>query len=379
MTDTLDRSRTRPQPKAGILEITPYVGGRAKAPGFDEPIKLSSNENALGCSPLAVAAYEAAGAKLSLYPDGRANALRQAVAGRFGLEPERLIFGCGSDEIFTLVCQVYCEPGDNVVQGEYGFLAYAIAARAVQAEVRLAPEPNLRLDVDAVLAQVDARTRVVFVANPSNPTGTSNTREEIERLHHGLPGDVVLLLDGAYAEFATDPDYSDGLALAREANNVIVTRTFSKAYGLAALRIGWGYGPVEMIQALDRIRAPFNVNSPGEAAAVAALGDEAFLDRSRALVQTWRPWLAQQLGGLGLETTPSQANFLLVRFPRTPGRSAAEAEDFLAAHGVLVRALGAYGIDDALRITIGLEAQNRAVVAALEAFLRGNAPVAPGR
>ncbi len=240
---TLDTMTRRPKPKAGILDIAPYVGGKAKAAGFAEPIKLSSNENALGCSPLARVAYEAAASRLHMYPDGQANGLRTAVAKRFGLEPERLIFGCGSDEIFTLLCQVYCEPGDNVIQGEHGFLAYRIAARAAQASVRFAPEPAVKLDVEQVLARVDDRTRVVFVANPSNPTGTWNTRSEIDRLYRALPSSVILVLDGAYAEFADDPEFDDSLDLARGAENIVVCRTFSKAYGLAGVEGRLGLCP----------------------------------------------------------------------------------------------------------------------------------------
>jgi histidinol-phosphate aminotransferase len=365
---------SKPAPKAGILEISPYVGGKAKAAGFAHPIKLSSNENILGCSPKASAAYAAAAEHLNLYPDGRADALRAAIAAKFGLEPERLLFGCGSDELFSLVCQTYCEPGDNIVQGQYGFLAYRIAGRAAQAEVRFAPEPELKLDVDQVLAQVDARTKVVFIANPSNPTGTWNSRLEIERLHAGLPAHTILVLDGAYAEFASSPDYTDGLDLARDADNILVTRTFSKAYGLAALRVGWGYAPVAIADAIDRIRPPFNVNIPAQAAAIAALDDDDFIARSKELVETWRPWLAQQLGGLGLETVPSEGNFLLTLFPQTPGRTAAEAEAYLASRGVLVRAVAGYGIPHGLRITVGREADNRALVAGLEAFLGVCAP-----
>jgi histidinol-phosphate aminotransferase len=360
---------SKPAPKAGILDISPYVGGKAKAEGFAHPIKLSSNENVLGCSPKASAAYAAAAEQLHIYPDGRADALRAAVAAKYGLEPERLLFGCGSDELFSLVCQTFCEPGDNVVQGQYGFLAYRIAGRAAQAEVRFAPEPELKLDVDQVLAQVDARTKVVFVANPSNPTGTWNTREEIDRLHAGLPAHTILVLDGAYAEFVSSPDYTDGLDLARGADNILVTRTFSKAFGLAALRVGWGYAPEAIADAIDRIRPPFNVNIPAQAAAIAALQDDDFIARSKALVETWRPWLAQQLGGLGLETIPSEGNFLLTLFPQTPGRTAAEAEAFLASRGVLVRAVAGYGLPDGLRITVGREPDNRALIAGLEAFL----------
>jgi histidinol-phosphate aminotransferase len=367
----------QPTPKAGMLDISPYVGGKSKAVGFANPIKLSSNENILGCSPKALAAYAAAAEQLHLYPDGRAEALRAAVAAKFALDSERLLFGCGSDELFSLICQAYCEPGDNIVQGQYGFLAYRIAGRAAQAEVRFAPEPEFKLDVDQVLAQVDARTKVVFVANPSNPTGAWNPRVEIEQLHAGLPAHTLLVLDGAYAEFAASADYTDGLDLARASDNIVVTRTFSKAYGLAALRVGWAYAPLAVAEVIDRIRPPFNVSLPAQAAAVAALADEDFIVQSRMLVETWRPWLAQQLGGLGLETLPSSGNFLLVLFPQTPGRTAAEAEAFLASRGVLVRAVAGYGIPQGLRITIGREADNRAVVAGLEAFL-AEAATAPG-
>ena len=373
MSDTLDLAppKAAPRPKPGILDISPYVGGKAKAQGFAHPLKLSSNENILGCSPAALNAYGAAAERLNLYPDGRSDGLRAAIAAKYGLEPERLIFGCGSDELFTLLCQVYCEPGDNVVQGQYGFLAYRIAGQAAQAEVRFAPEPRYTLDVDEVLRQVDSRTRVVFVANPANPTGGWTTRAEIARLHQALPPATVLCLDGAYAEFVDDPAWCDGLERARGAANVMATRTFSKAYGLAGLRVGWGYAPATMIDALDRIRAPFNVNVPAQAAALAALGDDDFLQRSHALVLAERPKLADGLEALGLAVTPSQGNFVMACFPSEPGRTAAEAEAALAANGVLVRGLAGYGVPTGLRITVGLPAHNRRVVELLDAFLSG--------
>ena len=373
MSDTLDLAppKAAPRPKPGILDISPYVGGKAKAQGFAHPLKLSSNENILGCSPAALQAYGAAAERLNLYPDGRSDGLRAAISAKYGLEPERLIFGCGSDELFTLLCQVYCEPGDNVVQGQYGFLAYRIAARAAQAEVRFAPEPRYTLEVDEVLRQVDARTRVVFVANPANPTGGWTSRAEIARLHQALPPTTVLCLDGAYAEFVDDPAWCDGLERARGAANVMATRTFSKAYGLAGLRVGWGYAPAAVIDALDRIRAPFNVNIPAQAAALAALGDDDFLQRSHALVRAERPRLADGLEALGLAVAPSQGNFVMARFPSEPGRTAAEAEAALAANGVLVRGLAGYGVPTGLRITVGLPEHNRRVVELLDAFLSG--------
>lgn len=373
MTDTpvLDRGAAqRPTPKPGILDIAPYVPGKAKVEGVEHPLKLSANENILGSSEKAREAFAGAIDQLHMYPEGRSNMLRAAIGEKYGLEPERLLFGCGSDEIFQLINQTFLEPGDNIVQGQYGFGAYAIGARACQAEVRFAPEKDYRIDVDELLKLVDHRTRVVFVANPGNPTGTWVGGAEIRRLHAALPPSVILVLDGAYAEFVDDPGFEDGAAMVREFDNVVMTRTFSKLHGLAALRVGWAYMPEEMASAVDRIRLPFNVNIPAQLAAVAALGDDDFQARSLALVAQWRPWLAQQLGGMGLEAVPSAANFILVGFPKTPGKTAREAEAFLASRGIIVRGVTGYGLPDHLRMTIGLEAHNRALVEALADFMK---------
>jgi histidinol-phosphate aminotransferase len=367
--DAPNRSADRPEPKPGILDIQAYVPGKSRAEGVAEPIKLSSNENILGCSDKAREAYLAAAGRLHLYPDSRTGILRTAIAERYDLEPERLVFGCGTDEVFVLLNQVYLEPGDNIVMGQYGFAAYAIGARACQGEVRRAPESNFTVAPFEMLDQVDERTRLMFIANPANPTGTFIGRDQIEALHAALPPHVILVLDGAYAEFATDPSFDDGLDLARGAQNLVVTHTFSKIHGLASLRVGWAYCPLPVAQAIDRIRLPFNTSIAAQEAAVASLGDEAFARASLEHVERWRPWLAQQLGGLGLEVTPSAANFILVGFPHAPGRTAAEAEAFLASRGLLVRGLGNYGLGDRLRITIGLEAHNRALIEALREFL----------
>ena len=365
-------NKSRPEAKAGILAIQAYVPGKSKlADPTIVPVKLSSNENALGTSPHAIAAHVEAASKLNVYPDSRCNALRAAIAEHFRLEPERLVFGCGSDEIFAILNQVYLEPGDNIIMGQYGFSAYAIGARACQAEVRFADEPKLTTHVDNMLALVDERTRLVFFANPSNPTGTILPDAEVRRLHAGLPKDVILVIDGAYSEFCAAPEFSDGLDLARTAENVVVTRTFSKLHGLAALRTGWAYGPLHVIEALDRIRLPFNVVLPGQDAAIAALKDEDFQKRSLDLVHTWLPWLTQQLGGLGLDVTPSHANFVLVTFPARPGKGAAEAEAFLAERGLIVRGVANYGLPQSLRISVGLEEHNRAVIDGLSDFLKG--------
>lgn len=373
MSDIMQASAARqdrvPQPKAGILDIGVYKPGKGAADGVADPIKLSSNENMLGYSDAARTAFLNAAANLQTYPDGGADILRSAVAAKFGLEEDRLIFGAGSDDLFALLNQMMLTPGDNIVQGQYCYIAYAIGAQANQAEVRYAPERDYTVDVDAMAAMIDDRTRVVYLANPGNPTGTYVTGAEVRRLHAAIPSDVVLLLDGAYAEFVDDPAYEDGLALARESDNVIVTRTFSKLHGLAGLRVGWGYGSERLIDAMNRIRLPFNVNAPAQAAAAAALGDTAFQHASLDLVARWRPWLTEALEAIGLEVVRSQTNFLLVGFPETEGKTAADAEAYLARNGLLVRPVGFYGLGRHLRITIGLEEHNHAVVRVLKAFL----------
>lgn len=356
-----------PQPKPGILDIAPYVGGKSKIDGVAEPMKLSSNENALGAGEKARAAYQAAVGAIHVYPDGRAAKLRDAVADHHGLEPERLIFGNGSDEVFALLNQTYLTPGDNIVTGQYGFLAYRISALANQAQVKLAPEPGFKAEVDALLEQVDDRTRIVYISSPSNPTGSYNTAEETRRLHAALPPHVLLVIDEAYAEFVAAPDWETSFGLAREAANVVVTRTFSKIHGLGGLRIGFGYAPLSVAEAVDRIRLPFNVSVPGLEAAVAALGDDAHQKASRDLVETWRPRLIQAIKGFGFEVFPSAGNFVLVRFPDEK-RSAAAANDYLHTKGIIVRPVGGYGLHDCLRITVGTEDQNRAVLDALSEF-----------
>jgi histidinol-phosphate aminotransferase len=367
-----DRARAaRPLPKPGIMDIHAYVPGKAKAEGIANPIKLSANENVLGSSEKAREVYAAAAGELHVYPDSRTTILRQAIAEQYGLEPERLIFGCGSDEVFAILNQTFLEPGDNIVQGEFAFAAFAIGAYACQAEVKIAREPDYRIDVDEILKVVDDRTRLVFLANPGNPTGTWIPFSEVRRLHEALPPSVVLVLDGAYSEFALDPSFNDGLEYARTADNIVVTHTFSKLHGLAALRVGWGYGPTEIISAMDRIRLPFNTSIPAQRCAVAALADEDFQRRSIALVEQWRPWFEQQLGGLGLDVVrPSAANFVLVGFPKVAGRTAGEAEAYLSSKGLLVRQVTNYGLPDHLRITIGLEEHNRAVLEALTDFFQ---------
>lgn len=364
-----DATAGGPTPKPGILDIAPYVGGKSAIAGVAEPMKLSSNENMLGAGEKARVAYEAAVRNIHVYPDGRATKLRAAVAETHGLEPERLIFGNGSDEVFALLNQTYLQPGDNIVTGQYGFLAYRISAKACEAEVKLAPEPNYKAEVDALLAQVDDRTKIVYVSNPSNPTGSWNSGEEIRRLHAALPDHVLLVVDEAYAEYVTEPDWETSFGLARDAANIVVTRTFSKIHGLGGLRIGFGYAPLAVAEAVDRIRLPFNVSVPGLEAATAALSDEAHQTASRELISAWKPRLTQAIRGFGLEVLPSAGNFVLVIFDSAERATA--ANDYLNAKGIIVRPVGGYGLPQALRITIGTEDQNRAVIDALSEFAAG--------
>jgi histidinol-phosphate aminotransferase len=355
-----------PTPKPGILDIAPYVGGKSSIAGVAEPMKLSSNENMLGAGEKARAAYEAAVRNIHIYPDGRATKLRTAAAEHHGLEPERLIFGNGSDEVFALLNQTYLTAGDNIVCGQYGFLAYRISAKACEAEVKLAPEPGYKAEVDALLEQVDERTKIVYVSNPSNPTGSYNSAEEIRRLHAALPAHIILVIDEAYAEYVTEPDWESAFGLARDADNIVVTRTFSKIHGLGGLRIGFGYAPLKVAEAIDRIRLPFNVSVPGLEAATAALSDEAHQKASRDLVSTWKPRLTQAIRGFGFDVLSSAGNFVLVIFKDV--EEATAASDYLNLKGIIVRPVGGYGLPQALRITIGTEDQNRAVIDALSEF-----------
>ena len=364
----------RPEPRAGVLAIDAYVPGKSHAPGVEKVYKLSSNETPLGPSAKAVAAFLEAGRKLEDYPDGAARVLREAIAKANGLDPERIICGAGSDEILNLVAHAYVGPGDEVVFCEHGFLVYRIATLAAGGTPVVAKERDLTADVDAMLACVSPRTKVVFLANPNNPTGTYLPFDEVRRLHAGLPPHVLLVLDAAYAEYVRRNDYETGLELALSADNVLMARTFSKIHGLAALRIGWAVGPAHVIDAMNRIRGPFNMNAPALLAGAAAIADAAHVEKSVAHNEAWLPWLTAEIEKLGLKVTPSVANFVLIHFPKTPGRTAAEADAFLMKRGLVLRRVSAYGLPDSLRLTVGSEEANRLVVAALADFMAGSAP-----
>ncbi len=360
-----------PVPLPNILGIDPYVPGKSKGTGEGKVHKLSSNETPLGPSPLALAAFARAATTLELYPDGGATALRQAIAGRYGLDAARIVCGCGSDDLLHLIAQAYIGPGDEAVITAHGFLVYKIAVQAAGGSVAVAEERACTADVDAILAKIGPRTRIVFLANPNNPTGTYVPHSEVKRLHAALPGHVLLVLDAAYAEYVRTNDYSSGLELVSTSDNVVMTRTFSKIHGLAALRLGWCYGPASVCDALNRIRGPFNVNGPALEAGIAAIADSAHMTAAVEHNDRWLGWVTAELSSLGLAVTPSVGNFVLVTFPREPGRTAAEADAFLSTRGLILRGVGAYGLPDSLRMTIGTEEANRAAVDGLRAFMAG--------
>src|SRR5579859_3523464 len=353
-----------PKPKAGILDIEAYVGGESKLKGVDRVIKLSSNEGALGPSPKAVEAYKAVGPDIHRYPDGGARRLRELLAERWDLDAANIVCGNGSDDVLQLLAHAYCGAGDEVLYSQHGFLVYPIAAKACGATPVTAPETDLTTSVDALLAKVTDKTRIVFVANPNNPTGTYISSEELRRLHAGLPSDVLLVIDAAYAEFVDANDYEDGSALVKQFSNVVMTRTFSKIFGMGGLRLGWAYCPPAIADVLNRIRGPFNVAAPALAAGEAALADRDFFDLARRHNIYWRGWLAEELTRLGLDVTPSATNFLLVKFA-----DARAADAFLRSRGIIVRAVASYGLPHHLRITIGREDEVRAVAEALAEFL----------
>ncbi|WP_108811557.1 histidinol-phosphate transaminase [Sphingorhabdus sp. Alg231-15] len=364
---------TKPEPKSYISAIHAYTPGKAKADDGRVLVKLSANENPLGCSADASAALAAQAGNVARYPDPASHALRNTLADTYGVEADRIVCGTGSDELLNLVAAGYAGVGDEIIHVNYGFMVYEIATRKVGAEVVMAPDNDYGTDVDGLLALVTDKTRVIYLANPNNPTGTLTSDSEIKRLHAGLPEDVVLVLDQAYGEYL-DNDGSASFELARQHCNVLITRTFSKIYGLAAERIGWAYGQPHLIDTLNRIRGPFNVTSAGQAAAIAALADQNFVIQSREHNAKEREWMVGEIAALsnhGLRAIPSAANFILVLFDGTV--SAEIADRKLVDAGYVVRRLPAQGLGHALRITIGTEDENRGFMDALRSILETSA------
>src|SRR5688572_7690364 len=359
----------RPQPRPGVLEIEAYVPGKSMAPGVGRIFKLSANETPLGPSPRAIQAFRGAADHLHDYPEGTARKLRDAIARGFGLDPTRIVCGAGSDDLLNLLAQAYLAPGDEAIYTAHGFRIYPIFTLAAGGKPVVAAEKNYTADVDAILAKVTERTRIVFLANPNNPTGTYIPFDEVKRMHRALPPQVLLVLDAAYAEYVNRNDYESGIELVATSDNTVMTRTFSKIHGLAALRLGWLYGPAHVVDAVNRTRGPFNVNLPAIAAGIAAIEDTAHQEYSREHNSKWLPWLTEEIGKLGLKVTPSVANFLLIHFPADKGRTAKDADAFLLKRGLVLRQVTAYKLPNALRMSVGTEEANRLVVQALAEFL----------
>jgi histidinol-phosphate aminotransferase len=356
-------------PRPSILTIQPYIGGESKLPGVNRIIKLSSNEGAFGVPPGAQAAYLAQAAELHRYPDGSAKALREAIGARFGLDPARIVCGNGSDEIIGALILAYGGEGTDLVMSAHGFVMYDIAGRFAGCQVVKVPERGLMADIDAMLAAVGPRTKLVFLANPNNPTGSLVPAAEVTRLRAGLRDDILLVLDAAYAEYVTRPDYDPGHGLVEAGTNTVMTRTFSKVFGLGGVRLGWAYAPAHVIDILNRVRGPFNVNAPAMAAGIGALAEAGWVEKSIAHNGEWRDKVTAAIHALGIGVHPSEGNFLLVDFG-TPERAKA-ADAVLKARGLIVRAMAAYSLPHCLRMTIGNAEECGLLVDALTAFTRG--------
>ncbi len=353
----------------GIMEITPYIGGGSDVDGVNQIIKLSSNESALGPSPKACAALMNLKHMMHRYPDGDCTNLRHAISDVHGIDVDGIVCGSGSDELISLICQAYAGPGDEVLYSEHGFLMYPISARAVGASPVKAPESNLTANVDALLGAVTEKTRLLFLANPNNPTGTYISSAEMTRLRAGLPNHVLLIIDAAYSEYVDHVDYDNGINLVKNNDNVVMTRTFSKIYGLSGMRLGWAYCPKPVIDVLHRVRGPFNVNSMAQTAGIAAVRDEAFTKQVCNHNKIWLPWTSTRLRELGLSVTDSIGNFILCGFDNIEGKNAETADLFLRKRGIIVRRMTGYGLPNYLRITIGTEVEMVTFIETLDQFL----------
>ena len=356
------------QTKKTILDIAPYVPGESKSGSSERLIKISSNEGPFGPSPLAVKAMQEAASDAHRYPDGDATALRQKLAEKNNIDFKNIICGAGSDNIIELLCQAYAGEGDEVLYSQHGFLMYPISAMAFGATPVSAQEKDLTADPQALLDKVNDKTKIVFLANPNNPTGTYWTRDQVTAFHAQLPENVILVLDSAYAEFVDDPNYTAGHDLVEQHDNIVVTRTFSKLYGLGGLRLGWGHACDEIIDILNRIRSPFNVNAIAQAAGVASLEDDAFVEKSISHNKEMRHLMTKELSDLGLSVVPSQGNFIIADFgdeARAEG-----CRQFLKERNIFVRQIGGYGLPTYLRISMGLKDEMELALEAISAYLK---------
>ena len=361
-------STTKPVPRTSVLQLPAYVQGKSELEGAAKPIKLSSNESALGPSPKVIEAINAALKEVNRYPDGNQQALRSAIAETHELDPARIICGSGSAELLGLMIRSYVGPGDELVLSENSFGMLNIDGLAQGATLAKAPERDYTIDVDALLARVTTNTRMVAIANPNNPTGTYLNETEILRLHGSLPTNILLVLDAAYAEFVGKDDYNIGTSLVEKYDNVIMTRTFSKAYGLAGLRIGWGYFPVDVCQVVQRLRVPYNITNVAMAAPIAAVRDKAYVANVCVRTQRWVERITKELTALGLYVVPSVTNFYLIDFNRGIG-SASGAHRYLESRGIIPRPIGSGTDAEVLRITIGSDNENEVLLAAMREYV----------
>ncbi|MEJ6397151.1 histidinol-phosphate transaminase [Yoonia sp. 208BN28-4] len=355
---------TKIKPQPGIMDITLYKGGASTVAGHQNVLKLSSNENPYGPSDKAKEAFSRAAHDLHRYPSTDHASLRGALAEVYGLDADRVICGNGSGEILHLLAQAYAGKNDEVIYTEHGFAMYRIYALTASAKPVVVPERDRTVDVDAILAACTKKTKLVYIANPANPTGTMIASSEVARLAEGLPPQAMLVLDGAYAEYVEG--YDAGLSLIEARDNVFMTRTMSKIYGLGGLRVGWGYGPQAVIDVLNRIRGPFNLSSGALAGAEAAVRDTAYFEKCRSENARWREWLAQALAELGVPSDTSTANFILARFASE--EEAVACNEYLQSQGIIVRLSGSYGFPECLRITVGDESACRRVVHGIAQF-----------
>ncbi|HEY0184381.1 MAG TPA: histidinol-phosphate transaminase [Rhodopila sp.] len=359
---------TSPSPRSEILTISPYVAGESELPGANRTIKLSSNEGAFGVPPSAQAAIAAAAGESYRYPDGGANRLRAALGERWGLNPDRIVCGAGSDDLLYQFCLSYGGPGRDIIMSAHGFSIYQIAGTYAGSRVIKVPERNLTADLDAMLAAVSPATKLIFLANPNNPTGSMVPAEEVARFRAALPPEVLLVLDAAYAEYVTHPAYDAGVRLVDATDNTVMTRTFSKIFGLGGMRIGWCYAPPAIVDVLNRVRGPFNVSVAAQAAAIAALAEPGWVEAGCAHNAEYRPKLAAGIEAAGLKVWPSEGNFVLVDLKTTEAANAADA--FLRSSGIIVRKVGGYGLPHCLRVTVGTAEEVGLVVDAFTEFTR---------
>lgn len=360
---------TSPSPRPEVLTIHPYVAGESEIAGANRTVKLSSNEGAFGVPPSAPAAIAAVTPEVFRYPDGAAVALRAAIGRRWGLDPARIVCGSGSDDLIYQFCLAYGGPGRDIMMSAHGFSIYHIAGTYAGSRVIKVPERNMTADLDAMLAAVSPATRLVFLANPNNPTGSMVAAEDVARFRAALPPEVLLVLDSAYAEYVTRADYDAGVKLVDATDNTVMTRTFSKIFGLGGMRIGWCYAPPAVVDVLDRVRGPFNVSVAAQAAAIAALSEPGWVESGCAHNAAERPRLAAGIEAAGFKVWPSEGNFVLVDLGSTEAANAADA--FLRSRGIIVRKVGGYGLPHCLRVTVGTTEEVDLVIEAFTGFARG--------